>query len=92
MKLPIPQAMAWKYPGAKCSKTPDGQDINIWIHPTIPRPSKAQVAIDVQEYEIWKASDDATKAQATIDIDTELNLPGGNAFKILKDLRTLGKI
>jgi hypothetical protein len=46
----IIQAMAWKYPGAKVAKTPDGQDIEVWRHPTEPQPSKDQVAIDVDEF------------------------------------------
>lgn len=55
MRLPIPQAMKWKY-DAKCGKTPEGDDIAVWEHPTILQPSKAQVAIDVAEYEAYIVS------------------------------------
>jgi len=52
MRLLIPQAMAWKY-GARCSKTSDGTYIDTWEHPTEPKPSKAQVTVDVTEYEAY---------------------------------------
>ncbi len=91
MKLPIPQAMTWKY-NAKCSKTPDGQDILVWEHSTLPKPSKAQVAIDVGEYNAWLVIQEAKEAQAKQNIETELLKPAGDALKILKALRILGKI
>lgn len=53
--MKIPQAMAWKY-GAKCSKTKDGQYIDVWEHPTEPKPSKDQVAIDIAEYKTYISS------------------------------------
>ena len=62
MKLPIPQAMAWKY-GAKCSKTLDGQDIAAWEHPTEPQPSSAQVLLDVAEYENYVSGGGLLDAQ-----------------------------
>ena len=48
-KLPIPQAMAWKY-GAKCSKTPAGDDIETWEHPTVPKPNRIQIIDILNEY------------------------------------------
>ena len=51
----IPQAMLWKY-GANCAKTPDGNGIAVWEHPTEPQPSVQQVLIDVAEYEAYVSS------------------------------------
>ncbi len=58
MGLPIPQAMAWKY-GAKCSKTSDGIYIDIWEHLTEPKPTKAQMDVDVAEYQSYIISPQA---------------------------------
>ncbi len=91
MRLRIPEAMMWKY-GAKCAKTPAGDDIAVWEHPTLPQPSKAQIVIDVAEYEIWKATSDAEMIQAGLDLDNEIVKPAGSPLKILKILRKLGKI
>lgn len=49
-KLPIPQAMAWKY-GAKCSKNAAGDDIETWEHPTLSKPNRIQIIKDLDEYE-----------------------------------------
>lgn len=51
----IPPAMKWKY-GAKCSKTPDGTYIDVWEHPTIPKPTKTQMDIDVNDYSLYVSS------------------------------------
>lgn len=55
MKLKISQAMAWKY-GAKCSKSKDGTYIDVWEHPTIPKPTKAVMDADIIEYELYISS------------------------------------
>ena len=61
-------------------------------HSTLPKPSKAQVAIDVGEYNAWLVIQEAKEAQAKQNIETELLKPAGDALKILKALRILGKI
>lgn len=91
MRLPIPQAMAWKY-GAKCSKTSEGDDIAVWEHPTLPQPSKAQIAIDVEEYKAYLTAQKILEIQAKQDIEGELAKPAGNPFKILKAMRVLGRL
>ncbi len=91
MRLPIPQAMAWKY-GVKCAKTPKGDDIAVWESDLVSQPSKAQVAIDVGEYNAWLVIQEEKEAQAKQNIETELLKPAGDALKILKALRILGKI
>lgn len=46
----IPQAMAWKFPGAKCSKNADCDGVENWEHPTIPKPNRIQVIEILDEY------------------------------------------
>lgn len=55
-KLPIPQAMAWKFPGAVCSKNETGDGIDAWNHPTILKPNSIEVARILEEYEDHMAS------------------------------------
>ncbi len=55
MRLPIPQAMLWKY-GVKCGKTIEGDDIAVWESEIISQPSKEQIEIDVAEYTAYLAS------------------------------------
>ena len=56
-KLPIPQAMIWKFgPQAKCSKNKDGDGIDVWEHPTIPKPNMIQIINILEEYQAHEAS------------------------------------
>lgn len=66
----IPSAMVWKY-DARCADTPDGTDIMAWEHPSLPQPSKAQVAIDVAEYEQYLIDEQAVKDALSNQIDSE---------------------
>lgn len=53
-RLSIPQAMLWKYgPQALCSKNSDGDGIEIWEHPTIPKPNRIEVLRILDEYEAY---------------------------------------
>ena len=54
----IPQAMKWKY-GANCTDNKAGDDIVVWEHPTLPRPGKAQIASDVNDYNTYIANYDS---------------------------------
>ena len=48
--------MAWKFPGALCSKTEDGAGIDTWKHPTVPKPNQIEVARILTEYEAHLAA------------------------------------
>ena len=90
MKSNIPQAMMWKY-GVRCAKTKKGDGIAVWESFT-PKPTKEQIAIDVEEYNVYLATQETLEAQARQGIEDELAKPDGDAFKILKAQRVLGKI
>ncbi len=70
MRLPIPQAMLWKY-GVACAKTPEGDDIAIWESTTIPQPSKAQIAIDVAEHEQFLIDEQIKQDALDVQIDSD---------------------
>ncbi len=67
----IPAAMAWKY-NAKCADNRASTEIVVWEHPSLPKPSKAQMKADVAEYEQFvidkKAKKDALEAKKIADI------------------------
>lgn len=87
----IPQAMKWKY-GANCSKTKDKTYIDRWEHDSVPKPTKEQLLIDIEEYETYLANEEILETQAKQDIENELLKVNGDAFKILKAQSVLKKI
>ena len=91
MKSLIPAAMKRKY-GVNCSKTKDGLGIDKWESGDIPKPTRAQVVIDVAEHEAYLATQETLEAQAQQDIEDELAKSDGDTFKILKAQRVLGLI
>lgn len=56
-KLPIPQAVAFKYPGAKCSKNKAGDGIDTWVppadQPDLPKPNQIQLVRMLDEYDAY---------------------------------------
>jgi len=60
--------MKWKY-GANCSDNKEGDDIGVWESNTA-RPGKAQVAIDVQEYNTYIAGVNAKEAAIAVEEST----------------------
>jgi len=50
----IPEAIKWKL-GVNCSKTPDGQGVDVW-ESELPKPSPAECAAIVAEYEAHLAA------------------------------------
>ena len=60
--LPIPQAVAWKYPGSRCSKNADGDGLDSWVPPPdrqyLQKPNRIELLQILREY------DDHLKATA----------------------------
>ncbi|MDP7623286.1 MAG: hypothetical protein QF436_04200 [Candidatus Woesearchaeota archaeon] len=72
----ITEAMRWKY-GAKCSKGV-GMTIDVWEHPTEPKPTGSAVQTAVDKYKVYVSSgqqaDDEKTAKFEIEITKALGL------------------